>query len=394
VHVLVIPSWYPQFDGDPGGSFFREQAIALARRIEKVGVLFPNLRSMRKLLTPNFIESGVVSIDDSGTLLMQRNGYNWTPRWDLGTYWQFLRCGLELYDTYVKCHGVPDLIHAHSALNGGALARDISLRTNVPYIVTEHSSSYFMDLLSLDQVARARSVFSDSMANIAVSNSLEILLREKYNFGGRWQVIPNLVNGEFFRGVCSLGRRKSVRGKIIHVAMLTPNKRQDLLIDAIGICRKNGMVDITLSIVGDGAERDSIFRRIKALGVQNQVQMLGLMPRHRIKELMAEHDAFVLSSDYETFGVVVAEALASGIPCIVTDCGGPADIIEAGDGIVVPRGDASALASAMVAVVGDAYISQNARLARQGRCANRFGEDAVCRKVISCYANSISEAVM
>jgi hypothetical protein len=53
--ALVVPSWYPQFENDFGGSFFREQAITLARLVEQVGIVFPNQRSLRELWNPNHL---------------------------------------------------------------------------------------------------------------------------------------------------------------------------------------------------------------------------------------------------------------------------------------------------------------------------------------------------
>lgn len=49
LHILVIPSWYPEFNGDYVGSFFREQAIAINKKKCKVGLIFPELKSLRTL---------------------------------------------------------------------------------------------------------------------------------------------------------------------------------------------------------------------------------------------------------------------------------------------------------------------------------------------------------
>lgn len=385
MHVLVIPSWYPQFEGDPGGSFFREQSIALAKRIDKVGVLFPNQRSLRELVNPAAVPAGIRSINDQGTYLVQRYGFNWTPRFQYGIAQQWLLHGLSLFKRYVSLHGMPDLLHAHSALYAGLLAKSIFESTNIPYVITEHSTSYFTGNLSNWQIDTARSVFMSSTANIAVSKSLAHLMSDKYSFQTPWSVIPNIVNEQFFN--VPLLEKKSKRGKnikFVHVALLNPIKRQQLLIDAMILCKKSGRSDLMLTIVGDGPERGALEQSVICAGLEKQVLFAGMVSRAEIPIILADHDVFLLSSDYETFGVVVTEALAVGLPCITTDCGGPVDIVKEGDGVLVPRGDAIALAKAMMEFA-DMPRDTNDRLARQKRCANRFGEQAVCNSIIAHY---------
>lgn len=388
MHVLVIPSWYPQFEGDPGGSFFREQAIALARRVENVGVLFPNQRSLRELWNPNSSEFGIHCIDDAGTRLVQRNGFNLTPRYEKGVAFQFLHHGIQLYAKYVENYGAPDVVHAHGALYGGLLAHEIACKSGIPYVITEHSTGYFKNLLKSKQLLWAGKVFTDSIANIAVSQSLKSLLKDRYRFGKEWKTIPNIVSEGFFVHPIETIERRSTCCRFIHVALLNPIKRQDLLIEAMAICRNLGRTDLTLTIAGDGAERDRLSCLINDLGVGEQVHLAGMVPRDQMPALMAAHDAFVLASDYETFGVVVAEALALGLPCVTTRCGGPVDIISVGDGLIVERGSAQVFAEAMIRI-SDQPFDMAERQARRNRCAARFSADAVCRELIAVYANAI-----
>jgi glycosyltransferase involved in cell wall biosynthesis len=383
MHVLVIPSWYPQFEGDPGGSFFREQSIALAKRIDKVGVLFPNQRSLRELVNPAAMPAGVQSIEDQGTCLVQRFGFNWTPRFQYGIAQQWLLQGRALFKRYVASYGMPDLLHAHSALYAGLLAKSISKSVDIPYVITEHSTGYFSGNLSTWQINTARSVFSSSTANIAVSKSLAHLMVDEYKFKGPWAVIPNIVNQQFFN--VSFAEKESENNtKFVHVALLNPIKRQQMLIDAMYLCKKAGRFDLMLTIVGDGPERSALEQAVVSVGLKKQVLFAGMLPRAKIPEILATHDGFLLSSDYETFGVVVAEALAVGLPCITTDCGGPLDIVECGDGVIVPRGDAAAMAKAMIEFA-DNPREKSDRLNRRQRCTNRFSEQAVCNMLIDQY---------
>ena len=66
LHILIIPSWYPEFEGDYVGSFFREQAIGISRQNCKVGIIYPELKSLRSLKF-RFIPR-LVRYDDMGLI--------------------------------------------------------------------------------------------------------------------------------------------------------------------------------------------------------------------------------------------------------------------------------------------------------------------------------------
>ena len=66
MHILIIPSWYPQFSGDIGGSFFREQAIALRKAEYQVGVIYPQIRSLKNIKSILKKPYGLTVEDDEG----------------------------------------------------------------------------------------------------------------------------------------------------------------------------------------------------------------------------------------------------------------------------------------------------------------------------------------
>jgi glycosyltransferase involved in cell wall biosynthesis len=97
---------------------------------------------------------------------------------------------------------------------------------------------------------------------------------------------------------------------------------------------------------------------------------------------------FVLSSIYETFGVVVVEALAAGRPVIATRCGGPECIIGEEDGLLVLPGDVNALADAMIKM--RANIRKYKPDGLRARCRARFGENAVIKQLKSVYSGVLT----
>jgi glycosyltransferase involved in cell wall biosynthesis len=117
---------------------------------------------------------------------------------------------------------------------------------------------------------------------------------------------------------------------------------------------------VTLLIAGEGDERPAIERDVAELGLGARVRLLGAQPRQQVLELFAAADASLLSSSWENFPHTVVEALAVGTPVIATATGGVAEVVHDGEnGLLVPVGDAKALAAAI-----GRYLSDDALRAR------------------------------
>src|SRR4029077_19900044 len=109
-----------------------------------------------------------------------------------------------------------------------------------------------------------------------------------------------------------------------------------------------GADGVQLVIAGEGPDREPLEGRARELGVAERVRFIGAQPREHVLELFHAADAAILSSSWENFPHTVVEALAVGTPVIATDVGGVAEVVRDGEnGLLVPAGDASALADAV-----------------------------------------------
>ena len=139
----------------------------------------------------------------------------------------------------------------------------------------------------------------------------------------------------------------------LHVGRLAAEKNVELVIDAYRLYREANVESRSaLVIAGDGPEAPALRERARGL---NDVHFLGNLERRFLLPLLyGSSDAFVYSSETETLGLVVLEAMASGLPVVATPMGGVADNLRhEQNGLAFPAGDARAMASAMARVVAD-----------------------------------------
>ena len=111
---------------------------------------------------------------------------------------------------------------------------------------------------------------------------------------------------------------------------LNPIKRVDLLIQSVHHIVKDGLSNIVLLIGGDGPEKTKLQNLAHSLGVQNHVQFLGFIPESEIVEYFSLADCFVFASQFETFGIVLAQAMAAGLPVVAPTSSAIPEVIEHG----------------------------------------------------------------
>ncbi|MEP4392389.1 glycosyltransferase, partial [Marinobacter sp.] len=383
MHILIIPSWYPSRKGDVSGIFFRDQAIALQKAGCKVGVLTLQQRSLvdlKSILTGRYDASYEL---DSGVHTYSQHTMKWFPGFPSlhALMWRVL--GLRLFSKYVKEQGWPDLIHVHSMVNSGIIANAIREKFDIPYVVTEHSTDFARGKVTGKKRLIMKKIAKGASLRFAVSSPFGRLLTIFFGSeASEWKTVPNAVNEKFFQVSDSVFNEDGFI--FLNICLLTEKKGVDLLLRAFSKAFKD-LPDVKLRIGGDGPQREFLEQLAQDLNISDQVTFLGMLSRDHVYDEMGAADAFVLSSVFETFGVVVAESLARGKPVISTCSGGPEDIVQEDDGILVPVNDIESLASAIFRLY-EQYGIYDADKIRVS-CYQRFSEQAVSRILMSHYHN-------
>ena len=369
IHTLIVARGVP-FEQNPlNGIFEWDQAMALAKAGVEVDYFAVDLRSFRRI-RPWGVRHG------------EKDGVRWhsisipvgaIPLWGLCKIGAMALRRLYRKTFRVVDH-VPDIIHAHFT-EIGYMAAELAEEERLSLVITEHSSKIIQPIISDTLKRIAKKAYYGAACVLAVSSSLKKRIYQHTGVVAR--VVPNIVANEYHYGKC-----EHVGINFVSVATLTQGKRIDILLRAFE--RLSAIYgDVTLEIVGDGEQRDSLQELAKKLHISNKVRFHGTLARQNIDALYKRCDCFVLPSAFETFGVAYIEAMAAGLPVIATRCGGPETFVNSDNGILIPVDDEDALIHAMKTM----YSSKNQFDGEKISCDTKklFSERAVAQFLEGIY---------
>ena len=375
IHVLIVARGIPSEQSPLNGIFEWDQAMALSNEGVEVDYFAIDLRSLRRI-RPWGIRHG------------EKDGIRWhsisipVGAIPLGGLCKIGAMALRILyrKSFKKANHVPDIIHAHFT-EIGHMATELAKVEKLPLVITEHSSKMIQPIISDTLKRIAKKAYYGATCVIAVSSSLKNRIYQ--HTGVVAEAVPNIVANEYHYGKC-----EHVGMKFVSVATLTQGKRIDVLLRAFE--RLSAIYrDVTLEIVGDGEQRDSLQELAEELHISNKVRFHGTLARQDIDALYKRCDCFVLPSAFETFGVAYIEAMAAGLPVIATRCGGPKDFVTEENGILVDIDDVEGLKNAML----NMYLSrkQYDGSAIAANTAARFSASAVAKRILNIYNKVLDE---
>ncbi|RYU61829.1 glycosyltransferase [Aliivibrio finisterrensis] len=284
----------------------------------------------------------------------------------------------------------PDAVHSHM-VHANLLARLVRITTTIPRLIcTAHNTNEGGGGRMLAyRLTDSLNDISTNVSQEAVDTFISLGAVNK----GRMLSIPNGIDID--RCVFSITERANYRkllnasNKLVLIAVGRLNEQKDYpnLINAIAILAKERN-DFCLKIVGDGELKEDMIQLARNLNVLNYIEFLGI--RRDIPQLMSASDVFVLSSSYEGFGLVVAEAMSCERVVVATDCGGVREVV--GDcGLLVEPGNPEALAQAIkiqLELSVDEKRSQGRKARR--RIMDKFSLESTANKYMELYKGNYS----
>jgi len=333
VNILFVNYEYPPLGGG-GGVFTKTLARGLADRGHNIYVVTTN--------------ANLPTIENNGNVLIKRvncfrNTITWTPKLPM---YLFPPISFQAINTVIKKHDI-DIINAHFAIPSGISPAVISKIKKVPLVTNimgadiHDPTKYNLQRPLLDLIVEK--VLNSSKLIICPSSDMK--KRSEKLTKTPLEIIPYGIDYEKF---ASETKKKSTKRKlgiddkdliVLTVARLISRKSFDTSLRAIKKVKKS-IGNLKYVIVGDGPEREKILKTVKELGLEGIVILTSRVPDEELPNYYAISDVFLMTSLHEAFGIVLLEAMASGMPVVVSDIGGMQDIVSNGrNGYLCPVDD-------------------------------------------------------
>ncbi|MDL4840824.1 N-acetyl-alpha-D-glucosaminyl L-malate synthase BshA [Aquibacillus rhizosphaerae] len=241
-----------------------------------------------------------------------------------------------------------DILHVHYAMPHAIcaiLAKEMAER-DVKIVTTLHGTD--ITVLGIDKSLKKmiKHGIEKSDTVTAVSGSLVAQTKEMLEIEKPIDVVYNFVDESeyYYKNNPDLKQQYHIKKHekvLIHISNFRKVKRVQ---DVIRVFEKvNKQLPSKLLLIGDGPEYSEIFQLVRELGLENEVLFLG--KQKNIAELLSIADLKLLLSEKESFGLVLLEAMACGVPCIATNVGGIPEVIEDNyNGFIIEVGDIDSMA--------------------------------------------------
>ncbi len=307
LHILFLSSWYPSRVFETHGNFVQKHAQAIALK-HNVSVVYPVGDTTKK---GNDLEIFDTTNDGVREIIIYFKRHQ-LPIINAKRKYKALLKGLKMIEKF-------DIIHGNVLFPIGLLAVKIKKKYKVPLVFTEHWTGYLPE--NKNHISRIKKIIityiiKNTQYIIPVSKTLKEAMI-KMGFKSKFTVIGNAIDTTIFKPA----KKENKILKILHISYL--NDKQKNVRGLLKVIKKLSTmkIDFRLDIIGDGSHHE-IVKLIKQLSLPKNIVFL-----HKTKNtkevacFMQKANLYISFSNYETFGVVLIEALACGTPVISTKTG-------------------------------------------------------------------------
>ena len=258
-------------------------------------------------------------------------------------------------------------LHAHFAHSPTSVALFAGLLGGPDFSFTAHAK----DIYTSDPGQLREKINLASLVVTCTEYNKQFLRRLAPDSATPIHCVYHGIDLGLFNGAVSERRTPRPPYRILSVARLTAKKGIPTILKALAILRDKG-IDFEYTLIGDGDDRETIFRLMAKLGLLDRCRWPGTMAHDQVIGEFARADLFVLgcevAPDGDRDGIpnVLVESLAMGLPAAATRVSSLPEIVRDGDtGLLVPPGDPPALATAMLRLLSDEALRD--RVIGQGR---------------------------
>ncbi len=235
----------------------------------------------------------------------------------------------------------PDIVHSHHPFLIGSTAIRISMKYNVPLVYTQHTMyeqyTHYVPMghNRLKKFVVSLSTGYANMSNLVItpSESIAAILKDR-GVKRPIEIIPTGIqvdkfgngDGQKVRSSNNISKDAFVIG---HVGRLAPEKNLEFLSKAVAIFLRNEP-KAHFIIAGYGPSQEQMYRYFIHKNLKNQVHFVGKTQNQNLVDTYHAMDVFAFSSKSETQGLVLAEAMAAGVPVVALDAPGVREVVQDG----------------------------------------------------------------
>ena len=299
----------------------------------------------------------------------------------------------------------PDIIHLHHPFVLSLPAIMYAAKLRIPKVLTIHTQyeryAYYVSpiphVITNEAIRRIIFNLSDKVDIITTpSQSMKDLIGN-YKIKKEVAVIPNAIDIDLFREkdeqeIALLRKELQISPDdivILYLGRVSLEKNIDKIIKALAIIRDKKIDNFKFIVVGDGTAVKQLNSLADSLGLTEKVKFVGAIEREKVRYYYQIGDIFSFSSTSETFGMVIIEALASGLPVLAVKAPGAVDIITDGlDGILV-EDDVYQFAEQLENLIKNRELRQELS-SNALQTVKRYSSDTISDQVLTLYEKLLS----
>jgi N-acetyl-alpha-D-glucosaminyl L-malate synthase BshA len=291
-----------------------------------------------------------------------------------------------------------DIVHVHYAIPHAVsafLAHRALMAKSPPILVTLHGTDVTVVGKQKQLTSIVGFVLQSCEGLSAVSESLKASSIELFGLTRDITVIPNFVDATRFRPELrsdAARRELAPNGEALigHMSNFRTVKRVGDVVDLFR--RVHQVMPARLVLIGDGPDLPEALLTLDSLGLGEHVTTLGSI--QNVERVLAQLDAFLLPSQTESFGLAALEAMACGVPCVVSDAGGLPEVIRNGvEGYTVPVGATADMAARVLDLLNDPELQTRMGAAARKAAVERFALDSIIDRYEALYREVSNQRV-
>jgi glycosyltransferase involved in cell wall biosynthesis len=277
------------------------------------------------------------------------------------------------------------VLHVFTPDTGAALMIRAGKEAGIPVLYHEMGTPYYLPALDT-YYRRLEQVLPMCAEVAALSPILARQWSERFPFLPPVTVLPLITEDSAMLNLSALNAKGA--GEIIfgYAARIEMGKGPLVLAEALAMVRQR-RTDVLVRLAGTGPAMQEVKARVRELGLDGSWEFVGAYEGAvGCSAFMRTLDVFVLPSFAEGTSKSVIEAMSHSLPAITTNVGGLPDLITSESGILIPPGDAHALADAMLRLASDPSLRERMGRAARDRYLKLFAPDAVLSMLTSTYS--------